>query len=308
MENNPAEKKFRSGMVSIVGRPNVGKSTLLNNILGEKIAIVSAVPQTTRFPIRGIYNDERGQIVFIDTPGIHVNRDALDKFMNKTASDAIDHVDGIIYLVDTQERVGTDEETIARRLKDIKAPIILGLNKVDLKGMCIPDYIALWERVKGMPVNDMKNFTLLPLSGTKGIHVEKLLDILFDYLPEGPVLYPQDIVSDAPQKMVLADLIREKFFNIMRQEVPHSLAVMIERMESRSGKATYVQALIFIERESQKSIVIGNKGEVLKEVGTLARREMEDLLGTKVFLEMFVKVKPGWRDDALTLGEMGYGG
>jgi len=188
-------KKKRCGMVSIIGRPNVGKSTLLNNIVGEKVAIVTRVPQTTRNQVRGIYNDERGQIVFIDTPGLHLGGDKLDKFMNQTAAGTIDDVDCLIYLVDTSRLTGPEEESIASRLKNVKTPIIYGMNKIDLKRRNVDEYIGLWERVKGKSVSEMKNFIILALAGLKGTNVEKLIDILFEYMPEGPLLYPENIAG-----------------------------------------------------------------------------------------------------------------
>ncbi len=299
---------MRCGVVTIVGRPNTGKSTLLNRILKEKVAIVSTVPQTTRHQIRGIYNDERGQIIFIDTPGLHVGRDHLDKFMNQASGATLHEADCVIYLVDTSRRIGEEENYAVDKLKSVQAPLILALNKVDLKGKYLPDYISLWEKAKGQSVNEMKNFTLLPLSSQEGINVEKLIDILFDYLPEGPALYPADTVSDVPQKMVIADIIREKFFELMKQEIPHALGVMIEEMQPRRQKVVYIKALILVERESQKEIVIGRQGAVLKNVGTLARAELEDLLEAKVFLELYVKVQKDWRDNAAFLRESGYEG
>ena len=299
---------MRCGVVTIVGRPNTGKSTLLNRILKEKVAIVSRVPQTTRHQIRGIYNDERGQIIFIDTPGLHVGRDQLDKFMNQASGATLHEADCVIYLVDTSRRIGEEENYAVDKLKSVQAPLILALNKVDLKGEYLPDYISLWEKAKGQSVNEMKNFTLLPLSSQEGINVDKLIDILFDYLPEGPALYPVDTVSDVPQKMVIADIIREKFFELMKQEIPHALGVMIEEMQPRRQKVVYIKALILVERESQKEIVIGKQGAVLKNVGTLARAELEDLLEAKVFLELYVKVQKDWRDNAAFLRESGYEG
>lgn len=302
------ENRLRCGVVTIVGRPNTGKSTLLNRILKEKVAIVSTVPQTTRHQIRGIYNDERGQIIFIDTPGLHVGRDQLDKFMNQASGATLHEADCVIYLVDTSRRIGEEENYAVDKLKSVQAPLILALNKVDLKGKYLPDYISLWEKAKGQSVNEMKNFTLLPLSSQEGINVEKLIDILFDYLPEGPALYPTDTVSDVPQKMVIADIIREKLFELMKQEIPHALGVMIEEMQPRRQKVIYIKALILVERESQKEIVIGKQGSVLKNVGTLARAELEDLLEAKVFLELYVKVQKDWRDNAAFLRESGYEG
>ncbi|HQP10977.1 MAG TPA: GTPase Era [Candidatus Omnitrophota bacterium] len=294
----------RCGTVSIVGRPNVGKSTLLNQIVGEKVAIVSRVPQTTRSQVRGIYNDERGQIIFIDTPGLHLGKDKLDKLMNQSAGGTMEDVDCVIYLVDTSRRVGPEEESIAARVAGVKRPVILGLNKADLKSENIADYIALWEKVKGKPVTEIKKFTMIALSGQRGTNTETLIDIIFEYLPPGPALYPTDIVCDAPKKLVVADIIREKFFQVLQQEVPHSLGVTIEDIRPVRKKTTHITALIFVERDSQKEIVIGRKGSMLKKVGTLARQELEELLETKVFLECFVKTHKGWRDDVSLLQEL----
>ncbi len=298
---------FRCGMVSIVGRPNVGKSTLLNKIVGEKVAIVSRIPQTTRNQIRGIYNDERGQIVFIDTPGLHLGKDKLDEWMNRLAYETTHSADCIIHLIDSKSAPGEEEEGIVKRLAGMNAPIILGLNKVDRGDKYIPDYIALWEKIKGKPIPEMKNFTLLPLSAKEGTHVEKLLNILFDYLPKGPALYPRDSVTDTPQKIVIADIIREKLFAIMRDEIPHSIAVIVEDMQPKKKKILHIRALILVERDSQKEIVIGKGGLVLKQVGTQARGELEELLSKKIFLELYVKSKRNWRDNNALLEEMGYG-
>ena len=306
MKEKKDKKDLRCGMVSIVGRPNVGKSTLLNKIVGEKITIVSSVPQTTRNQVRGIYSDERGQIVFIDTPGLHLNKDKLDQFMNQSAFGTTKDADCIIHLVDVKDRPGVEEGEIVNRLAKLKVPIILGINKVDLADKYISEYIALWERVSGKAVTEMTQFTLMPLSGKTGIHIEELLDEIFEYLPKGPALYPTDVVTDVPQRMVIADIIREKFFNIMRHEVPHSLAVVVEDIRPRRKKTLHMLVTILVERESQREIVIGKKGENLKKVGTLARIELEDLLESKVFIELFVKNRKNWRDDNSLLLEMGY--
>jgi len=308
MDEKKAEeqKPFRCGMVSIVGRPNVGKSTLLNRILGEKVAIVSDVPQTTRNQIRGIYSDERGQIIFIDTPGFHPGKDTLDKFMNKTSYGVAHETDCVIHLVDSTERVGREEEELVQNLRDLKVPVIVGLNKVDASDKFIPEYITLWERVTGKPVQELTSLVLLPLSGKTGTNIPKLVDILFEHLSEGPALYPEDIISDVPKKMVVADIIREKLFQIMKEEVPHSIAVIIEDMTPQKGKTLHIRALVLVERDSQKNIVIGKGGLVLKTIGTAARQELEELLECKVFLEIYVKAEKHWRDNPGLLEEMGY--
>lgn len=303
-EQKKAVKKC--GFVCIVGRPNVGKSTLLNRILGEKVSIVSPIPQTTRQQIRGIYNDERGQIIFIDTPGLHLGADRLDKFMNRSSVGSLSDVNCVIHVVDSSERVGQEEHNVVEHLKSLKIPIIVGLNKVDLKGKFIHEYIELWEKSKAKSIHEIDNLTLLPISGQTGIHIEKLLDLLFEKMPEGELLYPADTVADIPQRMVIADIVREKLFLLMRQEVPHSIAVMIEEMSPRKGNTLHIRAVILVERDSQKEIVIGHKGAVLKQVGSEARRELEELLEGKVFLELYVKAKNKWRDDHSILEQMGY--
>ncbi|MFA5088905.1 MAG: GTPase Era [Candidatus Omnitrophota bacterium] len=305
-EKKKTPEGFRCGWVSIIGRPNVGKSTLLNTIVGEKVAIVSKIPQTTRNNIRGIYNDERGQIIFIDTPGLVTGKDRLDRLLKESSWRSTGDVDCIIHLVDAQERVGREEEEIVRRLQKVRIPVILGLNKIDQKAKYINEYISLWERVSNKPVAQMESFILLPLSARKEINTEKLVDLIFEYLPLGPALYPPEIVCDIPQKMVIADIIREKLLGVMRDEVPHSIAVVVDSIQPKKKKTTHIKAVILIERDSQKEIVIGKDGRVLKQIGTLARLELEDLLGGKVFLETFVKTKKNWRDNLSLLQELGY--
>lgn len=300
------KKIHKCGMVSLVGRPNVGKSTLLNNIVGEKVAIVSKVPQTTRHQIRGIYNDERGQIIFIDTPGVHIGNDKLDQMMNNASTATLDEADCVVYLVDTSRRIGQEEEFIAEKVSHVKNPVILALNKVDLKAEHLPEYISFWERTKGKPINELKNFTMIALSGQNGTNVDELLDIIFEYLPEGPALYPTDVVTDLPQKMAISDIIREKFLNILRDELPHALGVMVEEMQTKRRGVLVMRCVVLVERASQKEIVIGKKGHVLKEVGVAARKELEDLLDKKIFLELFVKTKEDWRDDLSILQDLGY--
>lgn len=303
----PSNTANKCGTVAIIGRPNVGKSTLLNAILGEKISIVSDVPQTTRHQIRGIYTDERGQIIFIDTPGFHIGRDSLGKYMNRACVGAIGDVDLIIHLVDSSEHIGQEERGVIGQLKDCGKMILVGLNKVDLsKGKYISEYIKLWEEMRSKPVTEMTDLILFPLSALKGTNVTELISLIFANLPSGPLLYPEDVITDLPQRMAMADIIREKFFLKMREEVPHSLAVIVERIAPRRGKTLHIQAVILVERDSQKEIVIGKKGAVLKEAGTAARKDLEELVGGKVFLELFVKTQSHWRQDQGALEEMGY--
>ena len=306
-EKSAKSAVIRCGTAAIVGRPNVGKSTLLNRILEEKVSIVSDVPQTTRFQIRGIYNDERGQIIFIDTPGMHLGKDKLNAFMCQASAGTFDAVDCIIYLTDASRHVGKEEKFVAEKLKDTKIPVILGFNKVDLKDVDIASYIAHWEEVKGMPVAEMKDFTLIALSAKDGSNIDKLIEIIFGYLPEGPALYPEDMISDTPQKILIADIIREKLFHIMREELPHAIGVVIDQLEHRKNKVLYIHGTILVERESQKEIVIGKKGQVLKTIGTQARVEIQELTeSNKVFLELYVKAEERWRDDITILRELGY--
>jgi len=301
------DKKLKSGMVAIVGRPNVGKSTLLNAILGEKVSIVSDVPQTTRHQIRGIHTDERGQIVFIDTPGIHVGKDKLDKYMNKASVGTLDSVDAVIHMVDVSEKTGLEEKHVISRLNKCGKPIIVGLNKIDItKGKFVPEYIKLWEEIRGVPMTQMNDLILFPLSALKGTNVKKLVDILFEQMPFGPFLYAEDTITDFPKRMAMADLIREKLFLLMREEIPHSIAVIIEGVQPKRGNVTHIRAAILVERESQKEIVIGKAGAILKQVGTEARKDLEDLVEGKVFLELFVKSSSNWREDYSTLEEMGF--
>ena len=304
-EEKATPENFRCGIVSIVGRPNVGKSTLLNSLLKEKVAIVSKVPQTTRNRIRGIYHDPRGQIVFIYTPVLRLGKDTLDKLLLRCSLGSLEDADGIIHLVDANEPVGPEEEHLVQKLKPLRIPIILGLNKVDLKGQCVPEYISLWERIKGRSIEQMESLVLLPLSGRTGFNREKLLEILFGFLPKGLPLYPPDVISDLPQKIAVGDIVREKFFSLLREELPHSLAVEVETIQPRK-KVISISAVVYVERESQKEIVIGKQGQLLKKVGILAREELEGLLESKVFLELHVKSKKRWRDNPSLLKELGY--
>lgn len=294
-------------MVAIVGRPNVGKSTLLNAMMGEKVSIVSAVPQTTRHQIRGIHTDQRGQIIFIDTPGLHGGKDILDKYMNRVSLGSIDSVDAVIHMVDASEKTGAEEQYVISRLNKCGKPIIVGLNKIDItKGKFVPEYIKLWEQTRGVPMTEMRDLVLFPLSALKGTNVKKLLDLLFEQMPQGPLLYPEDAITDLPRRMAMADLIREKLFNLMREEIPHSIAVIIEGVQPKRGKVLHIRAAILVERESQKEIVIGKAGAILKQVGSQARKDLEDLVESKVFLELFVKTRSNWREDYGTLEDMGY--
>ncbi|MFH1202433.1 MAG: GTPase Era [Candidatus Omnitrophota bacterium] len=295
------------GIVAIVGRPNVGKSSLLNYIIQEKVAIVSKVPQTTRFIVRGILNDKRGQVVFVDTPGLHLAKDRLGKYMNVTAKSAQEGVDLVLHLVDSSKPVGPEENMIAKNLAHIKTHLILGLNKIDLGAKFTTQYIELYERIKGKPIAQLvDSITVLPLSSLKGTNVDKLLDVIFLKLPKSPAYYPPDITRDEPQNIYIADIIREKLFACMRQEVPHSLAVLVEEIKQRPNNLVYVKASILIERDSQRKIIIGKDGSVLKSAGTKARQELEEYFSKKVYLDLSVKTQEKWRQDPGVLKLLGY--
>jgi GTP-binding protein Era len=294
------------GVVAIVGRTNTGKSTLLNRILGKKVAIVSRTPQTTRNIIRGILTEKRGQIIFVDTPGLHQPRHRLGKHMNLLAEDSAKGADLVLHLVDSSEKAGDEEEMVAGFLSQSKSPVILALNKIDLGGKFIPEYLKLWEEKKGKSIQELgDSLTVIPICALKGTNIDKLLKELFLRLPKGPYLYPEDTNSDFPQKLAYADIIREKLFECMRKELPHSIAVLVDEVIERTKQLTYVKAEVFVERQSQKAIVIGDKGRIVKRVGILARQELEKLSGKKVYLELDVKVKENWRQDEELLRQMG---
>src|SRR3989338_3858505 len=286
----------KCGIVAIVGRTNTGKSTLLNYILGKKVAIVSKIPQTTRNIIRGILTEKRGQIIFVDTPGIHKPKHRLGKYMNILAEDSASGADLIMHLVDSSERVGEEEEMVVNYLKAASAPIVLALNKIDLGGKFVPEYLKLWEEKKGKTLQELGDaLIVIPISALKGTNIDRLLEVLFS----------QEVISDFSERLSYADIIREKLFECMREELPYSIGVLVDEIAERSKKLTYIRADILVERDSQKAIVIGDKGKVMKNVGSLARKELEGALGRKVYLELNAKVKPGWRQDTEILRQMG---
>jgi GTPase len=292
-------KNFKSGFVSIVGRPNVGKSTLLNRIIGEKIVITSDKPQTTRNRIQGIHNVDNGQIVFIDTPGIHVSNSRLNKSMVDVAMSAISGVDVLLLVVDSTAAV--DEKLVKDILTNVKTPVILGLNKVDLLSdkRQLLDKIAAWSTLH--PFRE-----IIPFSAGDGDGVEHLVEMITTYLPEGPQLFPDDILTDMPEKFIVAEMIREKIFRLTRDEIPYSTAVIVESFTERENGVIAITAAISLERATQKGIVIGKRGEMLKKIGTQARYDIERLLGTRVFLELFVKIEENWSERTSKLREFGY--
>ena len=299
---------MKSGFIGIVGRPNVGKSTLMNSMLGEKIAITSAKPQTTLNRIKGIYTDlEHGdgeglQMIFLDTPGIHKPHNKLGEAINETAVNTLGNVDVILFIVDGTMDFGKGDENIVRLLKDTEAPKLLAINKMDL--MSPDQYLALYNRYDKTGLFD----DIYGVSALNGDNVEMLRERLAGYMEEGPMYYPEDIATDDPVRFICSEIIREKLMNYLEDEVPHGVFVEIEtfREPEEPGKATEIGAVIYCEKKSHKGIIIGKGGAKLKGVGKAARLEIEELLGCKVFLSLFVKVREGWRDSARTIRNWGY--
>ncbi len=289
----------RSGFIALVGRPNVGKSTLLNQILGEKIAIISDKPQTTRTRILGVRHLPKAQLVFLDTPGIHKPLYRLNQRMVRVALNVLDEVDLVFFLVEATEGVGAGDRYVVERLKERAVPVVLVINKVDLvqKGRLLPLIDAYRQ---------MHEFAeIVPVSALTGDGVNRLVEIAVRFMPAGPVYFEDDVVTDQPMQLLAAEFIREKILQKTRDELPFSVAVQIESF-TEEGQLARIAAIVYVEKESQKAIVIGKRGELLKAVGTEARIEMERLFGMKVFLQLWVKVKEGWRQDERKLTALGY--
>ena len=292
---------MRSGFVALAGRPNAGKSTLINSLIGEKVAIVSSKPQTTRSEIRGIYTDEECQIIFTDTPGIHKPKFRLESRMNKEAADVIQGVDLIYLVVDASVPYAKGDEFVLNMVKNTGLPVFLVLNKMDkMKPEKIVKVIQQWQERY-----DFAEY--FPLSAKFGRSFEDLIKTTRKYLPEGDLLYPAEMTSDGAENFRIAELIREKILIQTEDEVPHAAAVLIENKEFKKDKV-YIQAMILVERDSQKGIMIGKQGQMLKKIGSLAREDIEKLLGKKVFLELFVRVENEWRSRDARITEYGYGG
>lgn len=301
MEQN--NKGFKSGFISIIGRPNVGKSTFLNRVIGQKIAIMSDKPQTTRNKVQGVLTLDNSQMIFIDTPGIHKPKHKLGDFMLKVAKNTLREVDAILFMVNATEPIGKGDEFIIDMLENNETPIFLVINKID---QVHPDeLITIIESYK-----DKYEFAeIVPISALQGNNVDRLLETIQKYLPEGPQYYPADQVTDHPERFIISELIREKVLHLTREEIPHSIAVVIDKIkkeEDTEKDMIRVMATIIVERDSQKGIVIGKKGALLKEVGTRARHDIEMLLGTKVFLELWVKVQKDWRNKSTHLRDYGF--
>ena len=297
------QKNSKSGFAAIIGRPNVGKSTLLNQVMGQKIAIMSDKPQTTRNKIRAVFTEERGQIIFIDTPGIHKPKSKLGSYMMNATLTSLQEVDLLLYLIDVTESFGPGERFIIEQLNNVKrTPVFLILNKIDKLEKT--QLLAIIDQYR-----TLFDFTeIIPISALKGENIQELLKAIFKQLPEGPYLYPPDQIVEHPERFVVAELIREKILHLTREEVPHSIAVVIENMRpgDENPDTLLIQAVIYVERSSQKGIIIGKNGSMLKEVGRLARRDIERLLGSKSFIELWVKVKEDWRNRDHLLKDFGY--
>jgi len=292
---------FKSGFVTIIGRPNVGKSTLINNIVGQKILIMSNKPQTTRNKIQTIYNGEDSQIVFLDTPGIHKPKNKLGENMVKAAKDTLNEVDVIVFMVDESTQIGPGDRYILEMLKDVKTPVILGINKIDILE---PDaYKKVYEAYSEYGIFD----EIMGLSAINGKNVDKLIDKLIDRLPDGPQYFPSDMITDQPERFVVSEIVREKLLHYLHEEVPHGVAVVVNFMRKREDKDIIdVDVTIYCERNSHKAIIIGKNGKKIKGVGKSSREEIERLLGSKVFMEIWVKVKKDWRDKESMLRNLGY--
>ena len=291
---------FHSGFVAILGRPNVGKSTFLNQVIGQKIAIMSDKAQTTRNKIQGIYTDDQAQIVFIDTPGIHKPHSRLGDFMVESALSTLNEVDAILFMVNATQKRGRGDDFIIERLKNVKKPIYLVINKID---QIHPD--------KLLEIMDDYRQTLdyaevFPISALQGNNCPELVASLIETLPVGHQLYPADMVTDHPERFIAGELIREKVLELTREEVPHSVAVVVDRISRSDEEKVQVQATIIVERNSQKGIIIGKGGKMLKNIGVKARKDIELMLGDKVYLELWVKFMPNWKDRQIDLRSLGY--
>ena len=293
--------KHYAGFAAMVGRPNVGKSTLTNGLIGEKIAIMSDRPQTTRNKIMCIMNTDNAQIMFLDTPGIHKPHHKLGEYMNKTATGTLNEVDVVLFVIDVNEKRGPGDEYILELLRKIKTPVILVANKID----------KLQDKTKLLKILDdyskqYKFAAMVPVSALNDKEFPDLVKEITKYLPEGPAYFPEDMITDQPERVIAAELIREKVLRSTHDEIPHSIAVEVEEFKERDEENIYIRATIFVERESQKGIVIGAKGSLLKKIGQQARKDIENLLYCKVYLDLWVKVKADWRNQDKALKQFGY--
>lgn len=295
------KEDFKSGFVALVGRPNVGKSTLMNHLIGQKIAITSEKPQTTRNRIQTVYTDSRGQIIFLDTPGIHKAKNKLGEYMVNVAEGTLKEVDVILWLVEPSTFIGAGERHIAEILGKVKTPIILVINKIDtVKNQeNVLTYMEAYRNVCDFA-------EIVPVSALKDKNTRKMTELIFKYLPYGPQYYDEETVTDQPMRQIAAELIREKALRLLEEEIPHGIAVTIESMTERKNGMFDIEANIVCERDSHKGIIIGKGGGMLKKIGTAARIEIEHLMGAKVNLQLWVKVRKEWRDSELYMKNYGY--
>ena len=291
----------KAGFVTLIGRPNVGKSTLMNHLIGQKIAITSAKPQTTRNRIQTVYTDNRGQIVFLDTPGIHKAKNRLGEYMVNVAEHTLSQVDVILWLVEPTTYIGAGEQHIAQQLNRAKQPVILVINKIDtLKdGKEILTFIDAYKDI--CPFAE-----IIPVSALKKKNTDQLTELIFQYLPYGHPFYDEETVTDQPMRQIVAELVREKALRLLEEEIPHGIAVTVEKMQERKNGIMDIEATIVCERDSHKGIVIGKGGSMLKKIGSAARREIEDMVETQVNLQLWVKVRKEWRDNELLMKNYGY--
>ena len=295
------EPKHYAGFVAMVGRPNVGKSTLTNSLIGEKIAIMSDRPQTTRNRIMCIMNTDNAQIMFLDTPGIHKPQHKLGEYMVRTAEGTLQEVDVILFIVDVTEKRGAGEEYILELLRKVKTPVILVCNKIDK----LQDKSKLFKIMEDYS-KQYKFAAIVPVSALNDSEFPGLVQEITKHLPKGPAYYPDDMITDQPERVIAAEMIREKVLRLTRDEVPHAIAVEVEEFKERDDETIYIRATIFVERDSQKGIIIGAKGSLLKKIGQQARADLEKLLYCKVFLDLWVKVKSDWRNQDKALRQFGY--
>lgn len=295
------KSSYKSGFVTLIGRPNVGKSTLMNQIIGQKIAITSNKPQTTRNRIQTVYSEENGQIIFLDTPGIHKAKNKLGEYMVTVAERTLNEVDVILWLVEPTTFIGAGEQHIVEILKRVKTPVILVINKIDtVKKEELLPVISSYQKLHDFA-------EIIPVSAASGENKENLIDTIFCYLEEGPQFYDEDTITDQPERQIVAELIREKALRLLNDEIPHGIAVSIEKMKERKGgKIMDIDATIICERDSHKGIIIGKKGAMLKNIGMNARKEIENLLDQQVNLQLWVKVRKDWRDSDMFLKNYGY--
>lgn len=294
-------ENFKSGFISIVGRPNVGKSTLLNNIMGEKLVITSAKPQTTRNAIRCIYTDEQAQMIFIDTPGMHRPKNKLGDYMQKAAENTVSDVDVVLYLVEPETKIGPGDQYILEKLKSSKTPVVLVINKIDL----LPKEELLVTIGAYQKYDFLK--AIIPISAVTGDGVKELLDLITDLLNPGPMFFPADMIIDQSERWIVSELIREKLLNLLNDEVPHGIAVEVTAMKPRKGKNIIdIEATIFCERKTHKGILIGKGGSMLTRIGSQARKDIEFFLKSQINLQLWVKVRSDWRDKNFDLKDLGY--